>query len=807
MASLGDNITALAVRGSFDDCQRLVKQAFADDDLRKHVWLTPANSINLGRLLPQVSYYFVLAGLAHERQPLIVSVPSGNFGNLTAGLMARRIGLPVRRWVAATNVNDVVPTYLRSGQYRPRASVRTVANAMDVGDPSNFERIRSMYAGDLEALRLDLSGAAFDDERVIAEIGEVYRRHDYLLDPHGAIAWLGLTDALANDPDATGVFLATAHPAKFREVVEPAIRTSLPLPSMLAGGDCPSSSPDVHGCRVQRPRGVAARMTGPPAETFRPVARELPPREAIPASYRWDLSAICRDWDDWSRSYDELERGIEAFAALKGTLASGAEALMAAFRAMDATGALSYRVWYFASLHYDQDQRDNDANARRPQVQILFARLQQAGAWFNPELLSIPRDEVRRWLDTSSALAVYRFAIESLFHEQEHVLDERGERLMSFASRYDSAPHDSYAALTTADMQSPSIALASGERVTLTYGQYRALLETNRRQEDREAAYRAFNGAYAQHQNTYAALYNAVLQRDWFHARARGYASTLEAALHGNSIPTSVVDNLISVTKAGVEPLRRYHQLRRRVLGLDTYRLFDVFVPLVDHRAHYRYDEVGRWIVDSVAPLGRAYQEDVETALAGGWIDVFENKGKRSGAYSAPVYGSHPFMLLNYNETLDAVFTLAHEMGHSMHTVLSHQAQPFVYAGYTIFVAEVPSTLSEALFLDLMLDRATNRDERIVLLQHAIDSIASTFYAQVLFADFELAGASSRRARSAGDSRGAEHDLRDAAARVLRRCSRRRRTVSGHVGAHPAFFSARRTTSTNTRPALPQRRC
>ena len=479
-------------------------------------------------------------------------------------------------------------------------------------------------------------------------------------------------------------------------------------------------------------------MTGPPAETFRPVARELPPREAIPASYRWDLSAICRDWDDWSRSYDELERGIEAFAALKGTLASGAEALMAAFRAMDATGALSYRVWYFASLHYDQDQRDNDANARRQRVQILFALLQQAGAWFNPELLSIPRDEVRRWLDTSSALAVYRFAIESLFHEQEHVLDERGERLMSFASRYDSAPHDSYAALTTADMQSPSIALASGERVTLTYGQYRALLETNRRQEDREAAYRAFNGAYAQHQNTYAALYNAVLQRDWFHARARGYASTLEAALHGNSIPTSVVDNLISVTKAGVEPLRRYHQLRRRVLGLDTYRLFDVFVPLVDHRAHYRYDEVGRWIVDSVAPLGRAYQEDVETALAGGWIDVFENKGKRSGAYSAPVYGSHPFMLLNYNETLDAVFTLAHEMGHSMHTVLSHQAQPFVYAGYTIFVAEVPSTLSEALFLDLMLDRATNRDERIVLLQHAIDSIASTFYAQVLFADFEL---------------------------------------------------------------------
>jgi oligoendopeptidase F len=335
-------------------------------------------------------------------------------------------------------------------------------------------------------------------------------------------------------------------------------------------------------------------------------------------------------------------------------------------------------------------------------------------------------------------LAVYRFAIESLFHEQEHVLDEQGERLLSYAGRLNSVPYDSYAALTTADMKFPSITLTSGERVTLTYGQYRALLETNRNQEDRAAAYRSFHQAYADGQNTYAALYNGVLQRDWFHARARGYASTLDAALHGNNIPPSVVENLISATREGVEPLRRYHRLRRRVLGLDTYRLFDVFVPLVHHDARYPYDEVGSLIVDSVAPLGGEYQRAVREAFDGRWIDVFENAGKRSGAYSAPVYGAHPYMLLNYNETLDAVFTLAHEMGHSMHTLLSHQAQPFVYAGYTIFVAEVPSTLSEALFLDLMLERARSREERAVLLQHAIDSIASTFYTQVMFADFEL---------------------------------------------------------------------
>ena len=233
MASLGDNITALAVRGTFDDCQRLVKQAFADDDLRSHVWLTPANSINLGRLLPQVFYYFLLAGADGEQGP-VVSVPSGNFGNLTAGLIAKRIGLPIAQFVAATNVNDAVPEYLESGIYEPRPSIATVANAMDVGAPSNFERVQSLYNSDLTALRQDIVGFAYEDSQVIAEIGHVYREHGYVLDPHSAIAWLALQDRLVDQPDARGVFLATAHPAKFREVVEPAIGRSIELPRALA---------------------------------------------------------------------------------------------------------------------------------------------------------------------------------------------------------------------------------------------------------------------------------------------------------------------------------------------------------------------------------------------------------------------------------------------------------------------------------------------------------------------------------------------------------------------------------------------
>jgi len=234
MASMGDNILAIAVDGTFDDCQRLVKTAFADDALRQQVWLTPANSINLGRLLPQVFYYFLLSAVGGTPGP-VVAVPSGNFGNLTAGLIAKRLGLRVDRFVAGTNVNDAVPAYLKSGRYEPKDSVRTVANAMDVGAPSNFERMQWLYGGDLEALRHDVTGYAYDDARVVAEIGRVYRTHGYLLDPHGAIGWLAINEALAGaGPDTTGVFLATAHPAKFREVVEPAIGQAVPLPPAVA---------------------------------------------------------------------------------------------------------------------------------------------------------------------------------------------------------------------------------------------------------------------------------------------------------------------------------------------------------------------------------------------------------------------------------------------------------------------------------------------------------------------------------------------------------------------------------------------
>jgi oligoendopeptidase F len=473
-----------------------------------------------------------------------------------------------------------------------------------------------------------------------------------------------------------------------------------------------------------------------PAEA--PAAPQFKDRGDIPDKYKWNLEHIFPDWTAWQAAFDDLDTKIAAYAALQGSLAKGADQLLIAMRLSDDIGQLTYKVWYFASLRYDEDQRDNQANARRQQVQILFAKASQASAWFNPELLKIPLPSVQAWMAEHADLAVYRFAIEDLYRQQEHVLDDKGEHLLSLSSRFSSTPNDAYAALSTADIRHPSVRLSSGAEVTLTYGQYRAILATNRSQADRGAAFEAYHRLFEANLNTYASLYNGVLQRDWFHSQARDYRSTLEAALHGNNIPTAVVTNLLETTKAGTEPLRRYHRLRKRVLGLERYHNYDATIPLVDFDEKYPYESVLEWLPASVEPLGAEYTKQLREVLFGDWIDVYENPGKRSGAYSAPVYGVHPYMLLNYNDTLDAVFTLAHEMGHSMHTLLSNAHQPFVYSAYTIFVAEVPSTLSEMLFLDYMLDRAKSERERIVLLQHAIDGIVGTFYTQVLFADYEL---------------------------------------------------------------------
>jgi oligoendopeptidase F len=466
----------------------------------------------------------------------------------------------------------------------------------------------------------------------------------------------------------------------------------------------------------------------------KPATRD---RALIADAYKWDFTPIYADWIAWENGMTELEGRMDAFAALKSTLKDGAPALLRAYRLYDEIGMGQYRVYCYTSLQRDTDTRDQAISGRHQRVQALFTKFGTATSWFMPELLALPEANVRAWLDTEPALAPYRFPILDAFRQQAHVLDEQGERLLSYAASFEATPRNVYQEVSTSDIKFPTVALATGEEVKLTPGAYQQLLNTNPSQAERAKAFTAYLQTYAAQQNTYAAIYRGTLERSWFQAQARRHATTLDAALFGNAIPTAVFTNLVDTVRAGTAPLRRYAQLRRRILKLDTYHLYDGMVPLVQDERAWAYDEARPLVLASVAPLGSEYQTKFAELLEGRRIDVYENEGKRSGAYSMGVYGVGPYVLLNHNDTLDGVFTFAHEMGHAMHTRLSSETQPYATHDYTIFVAEVASTVNERFLLDHLLARTPEPKQRFLLLQHAIDNIVGTFYTQVLFADFE----------------------------------------------------------------------
>jgi len=471
------------------------------------------------------------------------------------------------------------------------------------------------------------------------------------------------------------------------------------------------------------------------------MARAIPDtdqRDKIPEQYKWRVTDIYPDWDAWEKGYSDLEGMINDFKSFKGTLAEGPESLLKCYQQQDQMGQIAYKVWSFASLQHDQDLRDTDIDSYRQRAQTLFAQWSQATSWFQPELLKIPHETMEKWLDSNEDLALYRFAIEDLYRQQEHVLDEQGEKLLAYSSQFNSSPSNIYAMLCTADVQWPTVTLSSGEDLTVTSGQYYARMESERKRSDREMIWRAFLETFKKDINTYTAIYSALCQRDWGLAQARGYQSTLDAALDNNNIPTSVVENLIDVAKKGAGPLQRYYAVRRKLLHEDKVAIYDGYVSLVPNEKKYSYEDAKKMVLASVRVLGDEYYDTMKKGFENRWIDVYENAGKRSGAYSSGVYGVHPYMLLNYTDGLSDVFTLAHEFGHTMHSVLATEHQPFVYSDYTIFVAEVASTLNEGLLLDYWMAHTKDPYERINLLQHAIDQIALTFYRQTCFADWEL---------------------------------------------------------------------
>ena len=461
-------------------------------------------------------------------------------------------------------------------------------------------------------------------------------------------------------------------------------------------------------------------------------------RADIASQYKWDFSPIYGSWDEWEAAMKATEVKMDAFAARKGSLKRGPAAVLSAYQAQDEIGMLEYKVYRYPQLQRDVETRNQDIAGKFQRVGAIFAKFGTATAWFTPELLKIPQATMEQWIRDTPALAPYKFTILDNYRQQQHVLDEQGEKLLSFATRFNQTPTATFQELSTSDIKFPKVTLSDGKEQTLSPGNYQSVLQTNYNQADRAKAFEAFIATYAATANTYAAIYNGVMQKGWFTAQARNFPTTLDAALDGHAIPPAVVSTLVDTVRAGTAPLQRYAKLRKKLLGLETYHLYDGSIPVYKTTATYPYDDAKETVLKSVAPLGADYSAKYKKFLSGQQIDVYENEGKRSGAYVGGVYGVGPYMLLNHNDTQSALFTLAHEGGHAMHTVLSYEKQPFVTSGYTIFVAEVASTTNERFLLNQLLQTTTDPKERFLLLQHAVDSIVGTFYTQVLFADFEL---------------------------------------------------------------------
>ncbi|MBS1372022.1 MAG: oligoendopeptidase F [Lentisphaeria bacterium] len=457
----------------------------------------------------------------------------------------------------------------------------------------------------------------------------------------------------------------------------------------------------------------------------------------ISAEQTWNLEAIYPDAKAWEADFNRIKPLAEAFLAFRGRLAEGASVLRQAIETLDAFERLGEKVYVYAHLRSDENTADNGNRARVDRVEGLFASLAETSAWFDPEIMAIPDDVMKRYLDDPE-LELYRRSLVELLREKPHTLSEPEERLLGTLGDVLSTPSKTFGILNDADLDFGKIKGESGKSESLTHGSYRRFLESA----DREVRKRAFTkmfSTYSKFRNTFASTLDGVVKKHVVGAKIRHYPSALEQALFSDNVPAEVYRKLIAAVHGKLGAFYDYMKLRREVMGLEKLNMYDMYNPLVPScRKEYTFPEAVELVKNAFAPLGREYTENLELAFSQRWVDVPERKGKRSGAYSSGCYDTFPYLLLNYNGTLNDVFTLAHELGHSMHSFYSNRTQHYHYADYSIFVAEVASTTNEMLLFDYLLKHTDDREFRCYLLGHLADEIRGTIYRQTMFAEFEL---------------------------------------------------------------------
>lgn len=465
--------------------------------------------------------------------------------------------------------------------------------------------------------------------------------------------------------------------------------------------------------------------------------KKLPSRSEIKVEDTWKLEDIFASDDAWEKEFEEVKALIPQMEKFKGKLGESAQTLYDALQDQDELTMRVSKLYTYAHMRYDQDTTNSFYQGLNDRIKTLYTQIASALSYVTPEILSIEESKIKQYMTEHKELKLYAHALDEITRERPHILSESEEALLAQASEVLGSSSNTFGMLNNADLEFPSIKDENGEEVEITHGRYIRFLESSDRRV-REEAFKAVYETYGKFKNTFASTLSGTVKKDNFSARVRHYNSARHSALSTNNIPEEVYDNLVKTVNDNLHLLHRYIDLRKKVLGIEELHMYDLYTPLVkDVKMEVSYEEAKDYILKGLKPLGEDYLNVLKEGFENRWVDVHENKGKRSGAYSSGTYGTNPYILMNWQDNVNNLFTLAHEFGHSVHSYYTRKTQPYPYGDYSIFVAEVASTCNEALLNDYLLKTIDDEKQRLYLLNHYLEGFRGTVFRQTMFAEFE----------------------------------------------------------------------
>lgn len=467
------------------------------------------------------------------------------------------------------------------------------------------------------------------------------------------------------------------------------------------------------------------------------MTKELPKREDVPEHLTWDLTTIFSTDEAWEEEYESLRKELPKIKQFQNTLHEGADRLLELLQFQDQVSERLGKLYVYAHMRYDQDTTNSFYQGLNQKAETLLAFASSEMSFIVPEILQIEEEKIRSFIEENEALKLYEKTLDEIIRQREHFLSEREEMLLSEVSEALQTASNTFGMLNNADLKFPVIKDEHGNEIELTHGRYIQFLESKDRNV-RKNAFKAMYDTYRKFKNTFSATLTGAVKKNNFYAKIRRYHSARHAALDRNNIPESVYDQLVEAINERLSLLHRYTRLRKEVLEVDDLHMYDLYVPLVQgFDMKISYEEAQEYVLNSLKPLGEDYTEIIQEGFKNRWVDVVENVGKRSGAYSSGTYGTNPFILMNWQDNVNNLYTLTHEFGHSVHSYYTRKHQPYRYGNYSIFVAEVASTLNEALLSEYLLDELEDEKEKLYILNHFLEGFRATVFRQTMFAEFE----------------------------------------------------------------------